>query len=79
MKCPYCAGDMEQGVLESTVPINFLKEARFINKPKEGQGEFILSYAFRSGYLFSVLSQRRRRLCVKDCRGRRFDLTEAAF
>ncbi len=44
MKCPYCAGDMEQGVLESTVPINFLKEARFINKPKEGQGEFNLAH-----------------------------------
>ena len=42
MKCPFCSEDMEQGVLESTEPINFLKEARFVNRTKKDQGEFNL-------------------------------------
>ena len=34
---------MEQGLIASTEPINFLKEAHFINQPKQKNGEFNLA------------------------------------
>ena len=43
MKCPYCNETMEKGVIESSEPINFMKEVRFINRAKERKGEFNLS------------------------------------
>lgn len=42
MKCPYCGEPMEKGVFTSTEPINFLKEVRFVNRPKK-DGEFTLA------------------------------------
>ena len=45
MKCPYCGGEMEQGLIASAEPINFLKEVHFINQPKKKDGEFNLAKA----------------------------------
>lgn len=45
MKCPYCGKDMEKGLIESSEPINFMKELRFINRADEGKGEFNLAMA----------------------------------
>lgn len=42
MTCPYCGKKMEKGVFTSTEPINFLKEVRFVNRPKK-DGEFNLA------------------------------------
>ncbi|MBP3891965.1 MAG: hypothetical protein J6D29_07310 [Solobacterium sp.] len=43
MMCPYCGKGMEKGVIESSEPINFMKEVRFMNRPKESKGEFNLA------------------------------------
>lgn len=43
MKCPYCSRSMEQGLIASPEPINFLKEVHFINQPKVKDGEFNLA------------------------------------
>lgn len=43
MRCPYCGDDMERGLIESSEPINFLKEMRFLNQPKKAKGEFNLA------------------------------------
>ena len=43
MKCPYCNETMEKGLIESSEPINFLKEAKFVNKANEKDGEFNLA------------------------------------
>ncbi len=43
MKCPYCEGEMEKGLIESSEPINVMKEVRAINRPKEDDGEFNLA------------------------------------
>ncbi len=43
MRCPYCGDDMESGLIESSEPINLLKEMRFVNQPKKAKGEFNLA------------------------------------
>ena len=43
MNCPYCSNEMEKGLIESSEPINFLKEVHFVNRPKEKEGEFNLA------------------------------------
>ena len=43
MKCPYCGKAMEKGVIASSEPINWLKEAHFVNQPNEEKGEFNLA------------------------------------
>ena len=43
MNCPYCGKPMEKGVIESSEPINFLKEVHMINQPNESKGEFNLA------------------------------------
>ena len=43
MNCPYCGEEMEKGLIESSEPINFLREVRFLNQPKAGKGEFNLA------------------------------------
>ena len=43
MKCPYCNEEMEKGLITSPEPINFMKESRFVNQPKENKGEFNLA------------------------------------
>ena len=43
MKCPYCGNEMEKGLIESPEPMNFMKEVRAINRPKEKNGEFTLA------------------------------------
>ena len=43
MKCPYCNEPMEKGIIESSEPINFMKEVRFVNKAKENKGEINLA------------------------------------
>lgn len=43
MKCPYCGETMEKGLIESSEPINFMKEVRFVNRAKERKGEFNLA------------------------------------
>ncbi len=43
MKCPHCGEAMEKGLIESTEPINFMKEVRFVNKANEKKGEFTLA------------------------------------
>ena len=48
MKCPYCGGPMEQGLIASAEPINFLKEVHIINQPKKKNGEFMLAKASMS-------------------------------
>ena len=45
MKCPYCTNEMEQGLIASPEPINWLKEEHFINQPKKDQGEIQLAKA----------------------------------
>ena len=43
MKCPYCAEEMEKGLIESSEPINFMKEVRFVNKADKKRGEITLA------------------------------------
>ena len=43
MMCPYCGAPMEESVIESSEPINFIKEVRFVNKAKKKLGEFNLA------------------------------------
>lgn len=43
MNCPYCGKPMEQGVIESSEPINFMKEVRLINRADENKGEINLA------------------------------------
>ncbi len=43
MKCPYCGETMENGVIISSEPINFMKEVRFINHADKSKGEFALA------------------------------------
>ncbi len=43
MQCPYCGKEMEKGMIISSEPINFMKEVRFINRPKKRKGEFNLA------------------------------------
>ena len=43
MNCPYCNALMEKELIESSEPINFMKEARFVNRAKEKKGEFNLA------------------------------------
>ena len=43
MNCPYCGKEMEKGLIESPEPINFMKEVRAVNRPKEKNGEFNLT------------------------------------
>ena len=38
MNCPYCNALMEKGLIESSEPINFMKEVRFVNRAKEKRG-----------------------------------------
>ena len=45
MKCLYCGEDMEKGLIESSEPINFLKETHFINQLKKRNEEFNLAKA----------------------------------
>ncbi|MBR2742889.1 MAG: hypothetical protein IKD89_04790 [Clostridia bacterium] len=45
MKCPYCGKPMEQSLIASSEPINFLKEEHFVNQPKKSQGEFNIAKA----------------------------------
>ena len=45
MKCPYCSEEMEKGLIESSEPINFMKEVRFVNRADENKGEFNLAKA----------------------------------
>ena len=35
MKCPYCGETMGKGIIESSEPINFMKEVRFVNRAKK--------------------------------------------
>ena len=39
MKCPYCAEEMEKGLIESSEPINFMKGIRFVNKADKREGK----------------------------------------
>ena len=41
MRCPYCREAMEKGLIESSEPINFMKEVRFVNKANEKKGNSI--------------------------------------
>lgn len=43
MNCPFCGEAMEEGMIISSEPINFMKESRFINQPNEKKGEFNLA------------------------------------
>ena len=43
MNCPYCNESMENGVIVSSEPINFLKEVRFVNRANEKKGEVQLA------------------------------------
>lgn len=43
MKYPYCGENMEKGLIESSEPINFMKEVKFVNKANEKKGEFNLA------------------------------------
>ncbi len=43
MKCPYCGETREKGIIESSEPINFMKEVRFVNRAKKSLGEFNLA------------------------------------
>ncbi len=43
MKCPYCNAAMENGLIESSEPINFMKQVRFVNRADEKKGEFNLA------------------------------------
>lgn len=43
MDCPYCGKAMEKGLIESSEPINFMKEVRIVNRAKESKGEFTLA------------------------------------
>jgi len=45
MKCPYCSEEMEKGLIESSEPINFMKEVRFVNRADENKEEFDLAKA----------------------------------
>ena len=49
MRCPYCGDAMEQGLIESSEPINWLKDTHFINQPKKSKGEFALAKAAMFG------------------------------
>ena len=43
MRCPSCREAMEKGLIESSEPINFMKEVRFVNNANEKKGEFNLA------------------------------------
>ena len=43
MNCPYCGKVMEKGLIESSEPINFMKNVRFVNRADERKGEFNLA------------------------------------
>jgi hypothetical protein len=45
MNCPYCGKEMEKGIIASQEPLNWLKEERMINRPKEADGEFNIAKA----------------------------------
>lgn len=49
MKCPYCGKEMEKGTITSSEPLNWLREAHFINQPDESEGEFNLAKASMFG------------------------------
>lgn len=51
MKCPYCGEEMERGLIESSEPINYMKELRFVNRPKKRLGEFNLATPLLEGML----------------------------
>ena len=42
MNSPYCNETMEKGLIESSEPINFLKEVKFVNKANEKEGNLFL-------------------------------------
>ncbi len=43
MRCPYCSGMMEKGLIESSEPINFMKKVKFVNRANEKKGEINLA------------------------------------
>ncbi len=49
MECPYCGKAMEKGLIESSEPINYMKEVRIVNRAKESKGEFNLAKAPMGG------------------------------
>ena len=62
MECPYCGGEMERGLIESSEPINYMKELRFVNRPKRRLGEFNLATPPLGGHASVEVN-----LC-RDCR-----------
>ncbi len=43
MKCPYCGGEMEQGVIENQNEINWKKKRHFFGRAMFHEGSVVLS------------------------------------